>query len=178
MLVISCTAWLITYAVPNTTASLAIAACSGLITSLDIATGLKKVLVLLLMKFRRRSESQKIANTSSYSLSKCCYIVLLIIASGLIASLTNAGLEVGKKTELRDIFGYITIALLVLETCCGSLLTLYIFFGLVSNPVFFSIKKGKARRLLVLCRKLLVDCGELSIKLFSLINFYIFLCSS
>eukprot|EP00795_Rhopilema_esculentum_P002949 gene2949-1198_t len=158
MLVISCIAWLITYAVPNTTASLAIAACSGLITSLDIATGLKKVLVLLLMKFRRRSESQKIANTSSYSLSKCCYIILLIIASGLIASLTNAGLEVSKKMELRDIFGYVTIALLVLETCCGSLLTVYIFFGLVSNPVYFSIKKGKAKRLLVLCRKLLVDC--------------------
>ena len=154
MLALSATSFVVVYLLPNTTASFAVAACMGLILSLDLCS-------MLMRTFTRLWKGSKYEDNSKGSLfmsvAKWLHFLLMIILVAVIVSVVDYFISKQKKSELLDIFGYILIACLVVFQLLGRLQSTYLFFGLVRNPVYATWKKGRLRRALGLGRKIFLN---------------------
>ena len=161
MLALSCVCWLLVYAIANQTVALALAACFGVILSVDIPTLFEAVILRIFKKTRVQNVNRtKPTNAASLSCSKTLYFLLVLIATALISSLTNYFVQESEKKSLLDTSGYVIAALFIVQRILGNFLSAYVFFGLIKNPFFSSLKKSKGKRVVVLLRKVLIGCGE------------------
>ena len=161
MLTLSCFCWLIVYPISNEAVVLALEACFGLILSTDVSTCFEKITLNIFMKSKVQNATRgRPTNTATYSSTKIMYMLLVIIAAALIASLTNLYVLDDKKASLLDIIGYIIISFFVIQRVFGNVLSVYVFFGLITNPLYAVLKNGNGKRAVVLSRKVLINCGR------------------
>ncbi len=157
-MVISISEVAIIFAIPDTTAAITAASCTGLLLSLDICSVLERFFKRLLTKVVVKNSEVKPPH--HFSLFKWLHFLLMMLSTGVIAAFIEASILENNKSELRDAFGYVLIGIFVVLLLLGKIQSIYLLFGLVRNPLFVSFKKSKVRRFLGLSRKLLLNNGK------------------
>eukprot|EP00794_Sanderia_malayensis_P019841 gene19841-21783_t len=130
----------IVFAIPNSLASIIISTCFGLVLSLDICSLLEGIL----SKLRKRADGEIKESFTHFSLSKFLHLILMLVASAAISCTTEVLLSQTKKSELIDILGYTVIVCFAIVQLKGRLLSIYMFFGLLRNPIYKTLQKSRA----------------------------------